>query len=214
MIKLSKEKQNRIILMAGGTAAICAALWFFVIDAQNGSLAQTNESIREVQDKINKAEIRIKRKTLVKSELAALRLEIGEIESGMIPAEQLNGKKWVLDTLNNFIKSKHDVTLTSLSSEPLVGKQFLLLPRFAYSAAVYDVEVRAFYHAFGKFLADFENSFPYISIQKLQMSPLATPSAATGPASDLPEEFMTGVEREQLRIAMKVVVLFKPPDTP
>ena len=210
MNSLSKEKQTQLILIAVATVAIVIALWYFVMTAQNSAMHKYEVSIRDVKDRINRADIRIKRAASVQAEVADLRGQIAEAEAKMIPVEELNGKRWLFDTLVNFISGKYDVTPINLSNNGKIGKELLPLPKFAYAAAAYDVELRAFYHSFGKFLADFENAFPYISIQKLQLSPIATPSAATGPVADVPDELATGVEREQLRISMKVVVLFKP----
>jgi len=149
----------------------------------------------------------------VSEEFSELREKVFEVESQMIPVEQLKGRKWLVDKLVNFIKDTYDVRLTNLSNDPLTGAQFLLLPKFAYSAAAYDVEMRAFYHEFGRFLADFENSFPYMRVQNLVMWPLATASAATGPTPDTPEELMNSSDIEQLGIRMRIVVLYKPPGT-
>ena len=213
MNKLSKEKRNQLIGVAAGTLAVCAALWYFVISSQNESLRKNKETIEELQNKTEKAQRLVKRRASIEEELAGLTNEIARAEAEMIPVEQLNGKKWLLDKLNNFTKDRYDVTLMNLSNDPLIGKQFLLLPKLDYSAAAYNVEVRAFFHEFGKFLADFENSFPYMWIQNLQIWPLATPSAATGPAADVPEEILNSEAREQLRIYLKIAVLFKPAGT-
>lgn len=214
MNKLSKEKRNQIIAIAAGALAICAALWYFVIGDQEETLRKINESTETLQTKIDKAQRLVKRRASIETDLAGLRQQIALAEAQMIPIEQLSGKKWMADRLSNFIKGRYDVTLLNLSNDALTGKQYLLLPKFDYSAAAYTVEVRAFYHEFGKFLADFENSFPYMRIQSLQIWPLATPLAATGAAADTPEELLNSDAREQLHISMKVVVLFKPAGNP
>lgn len=209
MNKLSKDKQQRILLIALGTAALCGAIWFLVVGGQNSQILKLEDSIYTAQDKLNKAQIRTRRAAIIEEELRKLQQQIGEAEARMIPVEQLNGKKWIFDLLSNFIKNRHNVIPTGLSNDPIIGKQFLPLPKFPYSAAAYDVELRAYYHDFGKFLADFENSFPYISIHQIQIWPIATPSAASGPVADTPEELLSGTEREQLKIIMRVVVLFR-----
>ena len=215
MNKLPREKRDKIILIAVGTLALCAAFWYFAITAQQAALDKYADSIREAQEKIFKAELQINRAASRQLELAALREQIAQAEARMIPVEQVTGNKWLFDTLVNFIaQHKHDVRPTSLSNDPVVGKQFLLLPKFAYTAAAYDLEMQGYFHAFGRFLADFENSFPYINIQKLQLWPLATPSAGIGPSTDVQDELLGSAEREQLKIAMKVVVLFKPAGSP
>ena len=210
MNKLSKEKRNQIIALVASVLAVCGLLWFFVVRPQNKSLDKLETDKEDAQTKIEKAQRMIKRRAAIEADLIELTNQIARVEGDMIPIEQLNGKKWLWDKLNHFIKDRHGVTVVNLSNDPLIGKQFLLLPKFDYSAAVYTVEMQAFFHEFGRFLADFENSFPHMRIQHLQMWPLATPLAATAAAADVPEELLNGEGREQLRILMKVVVLFKP----
>ncbi|MDA1272662.1 MAG: hypothetical protein O2960_01230 [Verrucomicrobia bacterium] len=213
MSRLSQEKRNQIILIGAVALGVCLALWYVVIGSQNEALSKHEDGIRSMEDKIYQAELRIRRARAMSAEFSELREKVSEVELQMIPVEQLKGRKWLVDKLVNFLKDTYDVRLTNLSNDPLTGEQFLVLPKFAYSAAAYDVEMRAFYHEFGRFLADFENSFPYMRIQNLVMWPLATASAATGPAPDTPEELMNSTDIEQLGIRMRIVVLYKPPST-
>lgn len=213
MSSISQEKRNQILLVVGGTLGICLLVWFYVIGSQNERLLNLQNETRRLDDQIYRAELRIRRARAVSSELAGLSRNVADAEARMIPVEQLNGRKWLFDKLVNFIKDKYDVRLTNLSNDPLTGDQFLLLPKFAYSAAAYDVEMRAFFHEFGRFLADFENSFPFMRIQNLAMWPVATASAAAGPTSDSPEELVNSDDLEQLTIRMRIVVLFKKPST-
>lgn len=211
MNRLSQEKRNQILLIVAGALVVCGGLWYFVIGMQGETLSKHRDGKRDLEDKIFRAQSRIRRARAVSEELAELQEKVSEAESQMIPVEQLNGRKWLSDKLKNFGKDKYAVRFINLSNDPMTGDQFLLLPKFAYSAAAYEVEMRAFYHDFGKFLADFENSFPFMRIQNLTMWPLATPNAASGPAPDTPEDLMNSDDREQLGIGMRLVVLYKPP---
>jgi len=211
MNKLSREKRNQLIAVASGVLVVCAALWYFVVRSQHETIEQTRTSIDDVGSKIEKAQRLVKRRTMIEAELAELGQQIAESEAQMLPVEHLNGKKWMFDKLVNFIKDRYDVTLMDLSNNPLIGKQFLLLPKFEpYSAATYKVEIRGFFHEFGRFVADFENSFPYMRILDLEMWPMATPAAAKVATADLSDELLNSEAREQLRISMRIVVLFKP----
>ena len=131
------------------------------------------------------------------------------MEGQLIPQEQVGGRKWLLDKITAFVQNKYDLTVTRLS-DPDVNKRYLPLPKMDYSAVSYMVDVRGLYHEFGRFLADFENANPYLSIQKVQMSPVATPSAATGSVGDSAEDLSQGANREKLSITMRVVVPFRP----
>jgi hypothetical protein len=72
------------------------------------------------------------------------------------------------------------------------------LPRFPYKAALFNVRGTAYFHDLGKFLADFENSFPYIRVQNLELEPAASSSATS-----------TG-DAEKLAFRMEIVTLINP----
>ena len=70
--------------------------------------------------------------------------------------------------------------------------------KFPYKAAIFNVRGTAYYHDLGKFLADFENAFPYLRVQNLELEPAANSSATT-----------TG-EAEKLAFKMEIVALINP----
>ncbi|MCF7762580.1 MAG: hypothetical protein K9N62_02795 [Verrucomicrobia bacterium] len=211
MSKLSQEKKNQITLVVVGTLAVCLGLWYVVIGSQSEQLTKQKDEISKLDSKIYQAESRIRRARLVQSELEELQARLEEREANLIPVEQLNGRKWLYDKLVNFIKDQYDVQLTNLSNEPVLDNEQLLLPRFDYSAAVYRVEVHAFYHELGRFLADFENSFPLMRIQKISVWPIATAKeSVSGLVVDTPEEILNSQEIERLNIQLDVVLLYRP----
>jgi len=57
----------------------------------------------------------------------------------------------------------------------------------------------AYYHDLGKFIADFENAFPYVRLLNLEMEPVGLPSPASNPE-----------EQEKLSFKMDIVTLIKP----
>jgi hypothetical protein len=75
----------------------------------------------------------------------------------------------------------------------LEQKDMNLLPKFPYKQASLRVGGKARFHDFGKFLADFENAFPYFRVLNLEMEP--TP---------------LGDEKEKLTFSMDIIVLVKP----
>lgn len=205
MNKLSKDKRDKIVLVAMGGFALVAAVYFLVISGQRVALQQYDQAMLELDDRLNKAERRIRLAARVNTELAEMQDKVGRFEAQMIPREQLNGKKWMLDTINDFMKGRFRLELRAMSNDPLTGPQFLSLPNFDYGAAAYNVEMSGYFHEFGRFLADFENHFPFMSVQNLQVSPVASSVLA-----DRAEGVIPADEREKLIFSMRVVVLYKP----
>jgi hypothetical protein len=75
-----------------------------------------------------------------------------------------------------------------------------MIPEFPYKAASYTFSGTAYYHDLGKYLADWENQFPYMRVLSLEMVP-DEPAGVTS-ASD---------ERERLSFNFEVSALVKPP---
>ena len=185
MNKLPKEKRDRILMILGGALAGAVLIYYFLITEQNAKLEKVQELIRDVAYKTSQAEMRIKRAPDTKSGLEEIGRKLAAAESQMLPSSQIDGNLWLFNTLTDFIRTnqsgaRYDVTTTGLDPKPQVDKKFLSLPRFAYGAAAYTWRAEAFFHEFGRFLADFENSFPFIAVQDLQIYPLATPGASPG----------------------------------
>ena len=74
-----------------------------------------------------------------------------------------------------------------------------MIPEFPYKAATYRVGGTAYYHDLGKFLAEFENYFPYMRVLNLDLGPEEGTAAGTGE------------EREKLVFSFEVAALVKPP---
>jgi len=69
-----------------------------------------------------------------------------------------------------------------------------LLPSFPFKQVKFTITGKAYYHDLGKFIADFENTFPHIRVVNLQLQP----DQANG--SD-----------EKLSFKMEVIALVKSP---
>lgn len=70
-----------------------------------------------------------------------------------------------------------------------------LLPDFPYQQVSLTVGGTAFFQDFGRFLADFENQFPYVRVLNLTLEPSGR---------------MVGVEQEKLSFKINVAMLVKP----
>ena len=73
-----------------------------------------------------------------------------------------------------------------------------MFPKFPYRAALYNIRGTAYYHDLGRFLADFENRFPFIRVQNLELEPASSSSAT---ATD---------DTEKLAFKFELVALVSP----
>jgi hypothetical protein len=79
---------------------------------------------------------------------------------------------WVINTVRQF-KAPYRVDIPQFS--PLGPTTDVnLLPSFPYKQTTFSVQGTAYYHDFGRFLADFENQFPHVRVLNLSLDLDAT----------------------------------------
>lgn len=196
MKNLPKEKRDRIILIALGAVTITVGLYYAVISSQRQTLVESAKKRGEQENKISSAETLISGLPLVEKNLEQATAQLRAIEDTMASGDMYS---WVIQTVNAF-KENYDVEIPQFSREvtTVVG----MFPNFPYQAAVFHLRGSARYRDFGRFVADFENAFPYMRIQNIELEQ-ATASAASagGGGSDL---------KEKIAFKLEIVALVKP----
>ena len=196
MNKVLKEKRDKLVLVVLGTGAVIGALYFLVISAQQGALADYADKTAVAREKLDKAERWLRMAPGIQARLAACRTEVETKQDSMAPVEKF---KWFYNTLEIFF-AQHPVKLIDITREPEVG-DVGVLPKFPYQAASFGVKLSARYHELGGFLAEFENHFPYMRVQNLEIQPEGASKAGLDRRGPAPES---------LAITMRVVTLVKP----
>jgi len=74
--------------------------------------------------------------------------------------------RWVLNWLRGF-ETRHKITVSSPPPPQLT--ELNVPPKVPYKAVVYSIAGTARYHDFGAFLADFENSSPFIRLNSVSL---------------------------------------------
>jgi hypothetical protein len=197
MALLSKDKRDRLILLIIGTIAIVVGLWYGVIRTRRERLEDSKTRRDAVIDKLEKARVRVKQAEKVEAEMEAATRKLRAIEETMAPG--VNVYTWAQQLLEK-AKVGHEVNIIDVTrpSKAEVG----LLPQFPYEAAIFSVRGAAYYHDFGKFLADFENRFPYFRVQNLLLG-------TSGESSLGAEASARGVE-EKLQFKLDIVTVVRP----
>ena len=192
MPSLTKTQRDRIIMIAVGTVIVIVAMWMLLVQSLNRTLVERQKKITVAQEKLDHATSLIRRSGQIQEELDQKLDKLREIEASMASGDLYS---WVILTLNKF-KAPYRVSIPSYSPAQVgaVG----ILPDFPYSAATFSISGTALYHDFGRFVADFENSYPYMQVQNLELRP------TTGSGSDEPEK---------LEFRMEIVALVKSADT-
>ena len=191
MNKLPKEKRDQLIIVTLVTVLVVFALWYLVIGMQSASLTDTRKKTVELRKKISDARELAKKGPKYEAELKEVQDKLAAIEANMLPV----GNEYIklLNTLNAAVRTSK-VGFEGELPQPLIGNTEDLFPDFPYKSAVFmDTSFYAYYHDFGKFLADMENNFPYM---RVQVSSVRHLEAAKDP--------------EKLHIKLKIIALVQP----
>lgn len=201
MNRIPKEKRDKLLLIAVGTALVSLALYYIVIGAQKEQILETADKIVRTLESLGKDERWIRQAGIVRANLETSRKEIEVLQADMAPLDKF---KWFYNTIEGF-RSGYNVNLVDITRDPEIGPVGIS-PEFPYEAATFGVKISATYHDFGKFLADFENAFPFMRAHsvRLELDPRHK-LAGTNSFFNIPAD-----QRERLAITMKVVTLVKP----
>jgi Tfp pilus assembly protein PilO len=198
MNKLPKQKRDQLIVVALVTAVVAALLWFFVVSPQETAVLAVAKEAKELGEKIAKAEATIKNAQTIQEQFTLSTNLLRKIEEPMPPGDFYS---WCVSTVTDFVKPYKDINIPSFSRDR-PGKVGILA-NFPYKAASFTIKGTARYDDFGKFVADFENHFPYFLVENIELAAAKSveSSSASQPGADDPEK---------LNFNMDIVVLVKP----
>ena len=199
MARLSKEKRDRLILVVILTITFSVGLWYGIITTRKERLAVTKATILAAIDKLERARTLVKQADKAEAQVEAAVSKLNGIEDSMA-SSGVDHYTWAIKLLEQ-ARARHEVKIIE-TTRPVKG-DVGLLAQFPYQAAIFTVRGAGHYHDFGKFLADFENSYPYFRVQNLSLG--ASSDSGVGP--DTPN-VVTGVENLSFR--MEIVALIKP----
>jgi len=166
MSKLPKEKRDKIILLGFVTAVASGALWFLVISSQRATLRTVRDEVQKAQDQLARGNATLKTRDEVNRQFDEVSRQLAQREAAMAAPNDMYS--WLIQTLNGFSAGRR-VDIPQFGRE--IPAEVGIFPKFPYRAALFNVRGSAHYHDFGKFLADFENTYPFIRVQNIELSP-------------------------------------------
>lgn len=188
MKKLSKQKQQQLLLVVLITAGVLAGLWLGLINAQQRSLIELAHQRADAESKLQSVETAIKNAGKIQTDLASATDQLAKVEHDM-PSGDLYS--WIYNTIRQF-KLPYKVDVPQFST--VVTSEESLLPKFPYRQATVTVSGTGYYHDIGTFIADLENRFPYMRLVNLNLQ------SAQGTTPD---------QKEKLLFKMDIVTLIK-----
>ena len=172
MKALPKDKRDKMILVAIITVALSAAIWLLLINPQRQTLRAVRADIQKSDEQLTRGNATLKTQETVDTQFEAATRALQQRETAMAAPNDMYS--WLIQTLNTF-RANYRVDIPQFGRE--LPAEVGIFPKFPYRAALFSVRGTAHYHDFGKFLADFENAFPFIRIQNIELVPAATESS-------------------------------------
>ncbi len=190
MNKLSNDKRNQLILTVLVTVTVIAGLWLGLVRKQQHTLAELASRKKSAAQKLQVVKQTIENADLIEGQLAEASNQLAKVEETMASGDLYS---WAITTIRQF-KTNYKVDIPQFSQ--IDGpKNVSLLANFPYKQATLTISGTAFFHDLGKFVADFENEFPYVRVLNLSVEPVSA---------------LVANEREKLAFKMDVAALVKP----
>ena len=191
MKNLSKEKRNQLVLVVLGTIGVVAGLWLGLISSQEESLRALADNKASAQQKLSQVKQTIEMAEAIDAQLETAGKRLAKIETGMASGDLYS---WAINTIRQFkLGYKVEIPQFSQIDGP---KEVNMLAGFPYRQVNMTISGTALFYDFGKFVADFENQFPYLRVLNLTLEPASAAIAS---------------ERERLSFKMEVAALVKSP---
>ena len=213
-MRLTKQQKDNITAIGLGSVLVVVVLWYSVMGMQKdhlqslekkkGALVEKVESAKKLVDGMKKRQI----------EFQELIDNIGEKEAFMASGDLYS---WILNELSNFTRNNgHEVRIPLISRDWNIGPS-RMIPGFPepYQVVTYKVQGVAYYHDFGSFLADFENTHPYLRVQSFRLFRSENQAESAGRSADSVDESSNQAQNQQadsnekLSFEMEIVALTK-----
>jgi len=188
MKRLSKEKRNQLIIVILVTLGVLGLIYFSLIRPQNESIAKIAMAKKAADSKLQSIKHSITNSDAIENEWNETNSALAHAEDNMASGDLYS---WTYDTIRHF-KQSYRVDIPEIG-HPTVGKSDFL-PSFPYEQIQFTINGTAYYHDFGKFIADLENNFSYSRVVHLVVEPAAVADS----------------NNEKLEFKMDIITLVKP----
>ena len=179
MNKWTSEQRTHILLLGIATAGIAALIWFGLIGSLQASIQEQMNKIAFSRSKLNLTKSGISRKEQFKQEIETGQRQLLDLE-GKMPQGDIF--RWLNNSMHE-IESGHDVNIVDFGPPQYV--ELNIPPKVPYRAVSYSIGGTAYYPSFGSFVAELENSSPFIRLKGLTLQSVAPGLASPGTSERL-----------------------------
>jgi Tfp pilus assembly protein PilO len=190
MSKSPKEKREKLTLAVLMSMAGVAGIWFGLLEPEQTSLRNKAKLLAETKGKLSTVQRELRLTESYKVHLDSARRQIESMEAKMPTGDVY---RWAIRSITSL--QTNNVEIANLEP-PRIGESSIL-PKVPYKTALLSVNGTAHYHDFGKFLANLENNFPHMRVQRLELEPTQFGEVTTA-------------GQEQLNFKLEILALVKP----
>ena len=162
----SRQKRNQLFMALGAVTLTLGGIGFGVIRPQYIKLADLKKQTADARVKWQGNSRVIQDSTASDTELADLSQELASNELDMATGDIY---AWTLDTIRHF-KAGYKVDVPEIG-QPVVSAMDQI-PNFPYQQLRFSISGAGYYHDIGKFIADFENEYPHMRVENIDMIPV------------------------------------------
>ena len=200
MSKIPKDKRDKMIVIGIATVVASAAIWLLLIKSQYNTLRAARVQAVTAQGQLDRgqATLMTKIKTAEDFESASKQLQAKQA----VMAAPNDMYSWLIQTLGTFRAGHRGVEIPQFG--PPQMSEVGVFAKFPYHAAVFNVRGSAYYHDLGRFLADFENTFPFIRVQNIELDPVGESAPKPG------AERAAQDSSEKLNFKLELLTLVRP----
>jgi Tfp pilus assembly protein PilO len=189
MNRLPKEKRDKLILVIMASVTLLGLVYFGLVSPAHASINRIRTQTDNARDKFQTMQNTIKKADSARDELIDTLDKLSNAEQDIASGDTF---AWTYDMLRGFKATYKNVDIPVIGQAAIGDVDFL--PNFPYRQIKVTVSGTGYYHDIGKFIADFENTYPHMRIANISLEP----SGATGDNSD------------RLSFKMDIIVLIKP----
>jgi hypothetical protein len=175
----SPERQRRLALLVVGTLVALALVWFGLISTLQAALKAKQTRIDSAQAQLNLTTRSAELADQYRQEVDAANLRLESLEGQMAHGDIY---RWVVNRGAD-LQDQHDIYLSAPPPPRLIEVE--APPAVAYPAALYSLSGYGYFHNVGTFLADFENSSPFIRMKSFTIQATAPGLVGTREAEKL-----------------------------
>ena len=175
-------------MVIAATIGALALVFIMLIQPQKAENQKLGLQVRAKQDQLKSIESAMKDTDGIATHLAEVTTQLNKAEDDIAAGDVF---AWTYETIRRF-KANYHVDIPNVG-QPTISDMDML-PGFPYRQVKVTIAGSAFYHDLGKFVSDFENSFPHMRMVNLSIEPAN----------------MTGTNVERLSFRVDVIALVKP----